>query len=157
MAADSCCRARAFCRKMQLCHENRAPVHLIAIALGMVVGVLVGFLGVGGGVVLVPVMVYLLHFDQHTAQGTSLLMQLPPLGIGALLVYWKRREVDLMAGILCALGFLLGGYFGSALAIGIASRQLRAYFAVFQMIAAVLLWRRKHKPAPATLGASDAP
>jgi len=131
-------------------------MHLIAIALGAFVGVLVGFMGVGGGVVLVPVMVYLLHIDQHVAQGTSLLMQLPPLGIGALLVYWKRREVDLIAGILCALGFFLGGYFGSLLAIGIASRQLRAYFAVFQMIAAVLLWRRKQKPAPAAVGVTDA-
>jgi uncharacterized membrane protein YfcA len=132
------------------------PLHLIAIALGAVVGVLVGFLGVGGGVVLIPVMVYLLHFSQHVAQGTSLLMQLPPLGIGALLVYWRRREVDLAAGILCALGFLLGGYFGSALAIGMASRPLRAYYAVFQMLAAVLLWRRKHKAAPAGAGTTDA-
>jgi uncharacterized membrane protein YfcA len=131
-------------------------MHLIAIVLGAFVGVFVGFMGVGGGVVLVPVMVYLLHIDQHVAQGTSLLMQLPPLGIGALLVYWKRREVDLIAGILCALGFFLGGYFGSLLAIGMASRQLRAYFAVFQMIAAVLLWRRKQKPAPAAAGATDA-
>jgi len=131
-------------------------LHWIAIALGAFVGVLVGFMGVGGGVVLVPLMVYVLHFDQHTAQGTSLLMQLPPLGIGALLVYWRRREVDLIAGILCAAGFLLGGYFGSALAIGIASRQLRAYFAIFQMIAAVLLWRRKHKHGAAQPEPTDA-
>jgi uncharacterized protein len=131
-------------------------MHLIAIALGAFVGVLVGFLGVGGGVVLIPVMVYLLHFDQHVAQGTSLLMQLPPLGIGALLVYWRRREVDVIAGLLCAVGFLLGGYFGSALAIGMASHPLRAYFALFQMIAAVLLWRRKHKPATPVAEVSDA-
>src|ERR1700690_567067 len=131
-------------------------LHLIAIALGAVVGVLVGFLGVGGGVVLIPMMVYVLHFDQHVAQGTSLLMQIPPLGIGALLVYWRRREVDLTAGILCALGFLLGGFFGSALAIGMASRQLRACFALFQMIAAVLLWRRKHKPATPPAEAANA-
>ena len=121
-------------------------MHLIAIALGAFVGVLVGFLGVGGGVVLVPVMVYVLHFDQHTAQGTSLLMQLPPLGLGALLVYWRRREVDLTAGVLC----------GSALAIGLASRPLRAYFAIFQMIAAVLMWRRKHKAASPALETTDA-
>jgi len=119
-------------------------MHFIAIILGGIIGILVGFLGVGGGVVLVPVMVYVLHFGQHTAQGTSLLMQLPPLGLGALLVYWKRKEVDVAAGILCALGILLGGYFGSALAIGIASRDLRGYFGLFQMLAAVLLWRKHH-------------
>jgi uncharacterized membrane protein YfcA len=131
-------------------------LHFIAIALGAFVGVLVGFMGVGGGVVLIPVMVYVLHFDQHVAQGTSLLMQIPPLGIGALLVYWRRREVDLIAGILCAVGFLLGGYFGSVLAIGMASRPLRAYFALFQMLAAALLWRRKHKPATPPAEAADA-
>jgi uncharacterized protein len=131
-------------------------LHLIAIALGALVGVLVGFMGVGGGVILVPVMVYVLHYNQHVAQGTSLLMQLPPLGIGALFVYWRRREVDLIAGILCALGFLLGGYFGSLLAIGMASRQLRAYFALFQMLAAVLLWRRKHNSVTAPTEATDA-
>ena len=119
-------------------------MHFIAVVLGGIIGILVGFLGVGGGVVLVPVMVYVLHFGQHTAQGTSLLMQLPPLGLGALLVYWKRKEVDLAAGILCALGILLGGYFGSALAIGIASRNLRGYFGLFEMLAAVLLWRKHH-------------
>lgn len=117
-------------------------MHFIAIVLGGIIGILVGFLGVGGGVVLVPVMVYVLHFGQHAAQGTSLLMQLPPLGLGALLVYWKRKEVDVAAGIMCALGILLGGYFGSALAIGIASRDLRGYFGLFEMVAAALLWRR---------------
>jgi|HubBroStandDraft_6_1064221.scaffolds.fasta_scaffold303541_2 uncharacterized membrane protein YfcA len=131
-------------------------MHLIAIVVGAFVGVLVGFMGVGGGVVLIPLMVYVLHFDQHVAQGTSLLMQIPPLGIGALLVYWRRREVDLFAGILCAVGFLLGGYFGSLLAIGMASRQLRACFALFQMFAAVLLWRRKHKPKSPPAEAADA-
>jgi len=119
-------------------------MHFIAVVIGGIIGILVGFLGVGGGVILVPVMVYVLHFGQHTAQGTSLLMQLPPLGLGALLVYWKRKEVDLAAGILCALGILLGGYFGSALAIGIASRNLRGYFGLFEMLAAVLLWRKHH-------------
>lgn len=119
-------------------------MHFIAILLGGIIGILVGFLGIGGGVVLVPVMVYVLHFGQHTAQGTSLLMQLPPLGLGALLVYWKRKEVDVAAGILCALGILLGGYFGSALAIGIESRNLRGYFGLFEMLAAILLWRRHH-------------
>jgi uncharacterized protein len=117
-------------------------MHFIAIVLGGIIGILVGFLGIGGGVVLVPAMVYVLHFGQHTAQGTSLLMQLPPLGLGALLVYWKRKEVDVAAGILCALGILLGGYFGSVLAIGTASRNLRGYFGLFEMLAAALLWQR---------------
>ena len=85
---------------------------LVVLVLGLVVGVLVGLLGIGGGVVLVPAMVYLLHYDQHLAQGTSLFILLPPIGLGALLQYWKNEQVDLRAGVYCAVGFLLGGYGG---------------------------------------------
>ncbi len=77
---------------------------LIVLLLGLAVGVLVGLLGIGGGVVLVPALVYLLHMDQHLAQGTSLFILLPPVGLGALREYWKQGQVDLRAGILCALG-----------------------------------------------------
>src|SRR5271165_372849 len=79
----------------------------VVLALGLLVGVLVGLLGIGGGVVLVPAMVYLLHYDQHLAQGTSLFILLPPLGLGALLQYWKNKQVDLRAGIYCTVGFFL--------------------------------------------------
>ncbi len=121
-------------------------MHLLALVLGLGVGVLVGFMGIGGGIVLVPALVYLMGMDQHLAQGTSLFMQLPPLGLGALLVYWRKHEVDLRAGILCACGFLLGGYFGSLVAISLPSRELRGLFGVFLMVAAVLLWRRSSQP-----------
>jgi uncharacterized membrane protein YfcA len=119
------------------------------VLLGLSVGVLVGLMGIGGGVVLVPAMVYLLKMDQHLAQGTSLLMQLPPLGLGALAIYWKKRQVDVRAGIACAAGFLLGGYFGSKVAIGMSSRNLRGAFGLFLMLAAYLLWRETRKPAEA--------
>jgi uncharacterized protein len=113
---------------------------LEVLLLGFGVGVLVGLLGIGGGVILVPAMVYLLHMDQHTAQGTSLFILLPPLGLGALIAYWKRGQVDLHAGILCALGMLTGGYLGSLIAIPLASRNLRGFFGCFLMLVAVLLW-----------------
>lgn len=110
------------------------------ILMGLAVGVLVGLMGIGGGVVLVPAMVYLLGMDQHMAQGTSLFLQLPPLGLGALLVYWRKKHVDLWAGTMCALGFLIGGYFGSRIAIGMDSRNLKGAFGVFILVAALLLW-----------------
>lgn len=116
------------------------------LLLGLVVGVVVGLMGIGGGVLLVPAMVYLRHMDQHLAQGTSLLMQLPPLGLGALYVYWRRREVDLWAGVGCAAGFLLGGYFGSLVAIGMSSQDLRGAFGLFMILAAILLWRQINRP-----------
>lgn len=112
------------------------------LVLGLAVGVLVGLLGIGGGVVLVPALVYLLHYDQHLAQGTSLFILLPPIGLGALRGYWENRQVDLRAGIICAFGFLLGGYAGGRLAVPMPSKYLQGIFGVFLMLSAVLLWAK---------------
>ncbi len=114
----------------------------IILLLGLSVGVLVGLLGIGGGVVLVPALVYLLHMDQHLAQGTSLFILLPPIGLGALREYWKQGQVDLNAGILCALGMLFGAYAGSLIALPILSRNLKGLFGCFLMLAGILLWRK---------------
>lgn len=65
---------------------------LLVLLLGIAVGVLVGLLGIGGGVVLVPALVYVLHLDQHLAQGTSLLILLPPVGLGALRILEARAS-----------------------------------------------------------------
>lgn len=118
----------------------------LVLALGLGVGVLVGLLGIGGGVVLVPALVYLLGMDQHVAQGTSLFILLPPLGIGALREYWKQGQVDLRAGILCAAGMLVGGYLGGRIAVPLDSRQLKGLFGGFLMTAALLLWRKSAVP-----------
>jgi uncharacterized membrane protein YfcA len=112
------------------------------LLLGLGVGVLVGLFGIGGGVVLVPAMVCVLGMDQHMAQGTSLFVLLPPLGLGALVAYWKCGQVDVRAGILCAMGMLAGGYLGSRIAIPLASRNLKGFFGCFLMLAALLLWRK---------------
>ena len=112
------------------------------ILLGLAVGILVGLMGIGGGIVLVPAMVYLLKLDQHMAQGTSLFLQLPPIGLGALYLYWKKGNVNLKAGLVCAVGFLLGGYLGSLVALKIPKEQLQGLFGVFLMVSAWLLWRQ---------------
>jgi uncharacterized protein len=122
---------------------------LTILALGLVVGVLVGLLGIGGGVVLVPAMVYLLGYDQHLAQGTSLFILLPPIGLGALREYWKNGQVDLRAGIYCAIGFLLGGYVGGIIAVPLPSSYLRGIFGCFLILSAILLWEKTRSAAPA--------
>ena len=122
----------------------------IVLILGLAVGVLVGLLGIGGGVVLVPAMIYLLHMDQHLAQGTSLLILLPPVGLGALREYWKQGQVDLRAGVLCALGMLVGGYAGGLIAVPLASRHLKGLFGCFLILAAFLLWRNPQPQNPLT-------
>jgi uncharacterized membrane protein YfcA len=128
-------------------------MNLIVILLGLGVGVLVGLLGIGGGVVLVPALVYLLRMDQHIAQGTSLLILLPPVGLGALREYWKQGQVDLRAGILCALGILVGGYVGGLIAVPIASRQLKGLFGCFLMLVAFLLLKKPQPQGLAEVGA----
>ena len=115
---------------------------LIILLLGFGVGVLVGLLGIGGGVVLVPAMVYLLHMDQHLAQGTSLFILLLPIGLGALREDWKQGQVDLHAGILCAAGMLLGAYGGSLIAVRMPSRSLQGIFGCFLALAGLLLTRK---------------
>lgn len=122
------------------------------VLLGLAVGVLVGLMGIGGGVMLVPALVHLMGMDQHLAQGTSLFLQLPPIGLGALILYWKKGHVDLRAGLACAAGFLVGGFFGGFVAVRIPSRELRAFFGLFLMLCAVLLWRRSH---PQEAGKAD--
>ena len=128
----------------------------LILVLGLGVGVLVGLLGIGGGVVLVPAMVYLLRYDQHLAQGTSLFILLPPIGLGALREYWKNGQVDLRAGIYCAAGFLLGGYGGGWIAVPLPSHYLQAIFGFFLMLSAVLLWRKTNPATPQASGSAGA-
>lgn len=129
------------------------PLETVAVisflTLGLGVGVVVGLMGVGGGIVLVPALVLLTGMSQHLAQGTSLLLQLPPIGIGALMIYWRKGNVDLRAGVVCAAGFLAGGYFGSYIAIQkFSSQDLRGMFGAFLMAASLLLFRQASKAAP---------
>jgi len=118
------------------------------LLLGLAAGILVGLMGIGGGTIVVPALVCLLGMSQHMAQGTSLFMQLLPVGLGALWVYWKAGEVDLRAGIVCAVGILVGGYAGGSIAVGIPARVLQALFGLFLMVSAALLWRQAAQPAP---------
>ena len=136
--------------------EYRAKITVILL-LGVAAGILVSLLGIGGGIVLVPAMVHVLHMDQHLAQGTSLLILLPPIGLGALRQYWKAGHVDLRAGIFCAVGMVFGAYLGGRIAVPLPTATLKGLFGGFLMFSAVLLWMKTKRPpgasvpAPATL------
>jgi uncharacterized membrane protein YfcA len=129
---------------------------LWVLLIGLCAGVLVGLLGIGGGVVLVPALVHLLHMDQHAAQGTSLFVLLPPIGLGALLEYRKRGDVDFKAGAICALGMLIGGYIGGRIAVPMSSSHLQQWFGGFLMLSAVLLWGKATDGPQAKNAASNA-
>jgi uncharacterized membrane protein YfcA len=151
-------RTNANCEEKDPPKRNHKTVMtLIVLIIGLCVGVLVGLLGIGGGVVLVPAMVYLLHMDQHMAQGTSLFILLFPLGLGALREYWKQGLVDLRAGILCALGMLVGGYLGGFIAVPMNSRHLKGLLGCFLMLSALLLWRKPQPPSGSTVSATEEP
>jgi uncharacterized protein len=120
---------------------------LLILGLGLAAGILVGLMGIGGGILLVPAMVYVLKMEQHTAQGTSLLILLPPVGLGALRAYWKHGQVDLRAGILCAVGMLVGAFCGSIVALPMAERHLQGIFGCFMIAAAILLWNKTRAQA----------
>ena len=110
---------------------------LIIILVGIAAGMLGGMVGVGGGLIIVPALVYFIGFSQKTAQGTSLGLILLPVGILAVLNYYKQGHVDFrVVGILAA-GFLLGSFFGSKIALSLPQDTVKKIFAVFMIIMAV--------------------
>jgi hypothetical protein len=87
---------------------------LAYLLLGLLVGMLSGIVGLGGGILIVPALVFLFRMSQHKAQGTSLAALLAPVGILAFWEYYKSGNVDLKAALLIAVGYALGGYFGGS-------------------------------------------
>lgn len=100
------------------------------LLVGLVVGVFSGFVGIGGGVLFIPALIWLLGMDQHKAQGTSLGALLAPVGIFAFWEYYRRGNADLRVALLLAAGFLVGGYFGAVGAQYIPEVWLRRIFAL---------------------------
>jgi hypothetical protein len=97
---------------------------------GLVVGLVSGVVGIGGGILFVPALVWLAGMDQHKAQGTSIGALLLPVGILAFLEYYRKGNADLRVALLLAAGFLVGGYFGAAGAQHIPELWLRRIFAL---------------------------
>ncbi len=116
---------------------------LWGLVVGILVGIFAGLVGVGGGIILIPILVYAFHMDQHRAQGTSLAMLLPPTGLLAFLKYYKAGHVDVKLGLLIAAGVFVGGYFGGEWAQGIPQGALRKVFAVLLAAVAVKMFFQK--------------
>jgi uncharacterized membrane protein YfcA len=101
---------------------------LILLVIGTITGVMAGMLGVGGGIVVIPALVMIMGLSQQTAQGTSLAMMLPPIGILAVYNYYKAGHVDFRFALLLAIAFIAGSYFGSKLAITIPQGLMKKIF-----------------------------
>lgn len=102
----------------------------ILLALGLAAGMLSGMVGIGGGIVIVPALVYFLGFSQHSAQGTVLFMFLLPIGILGVLNYWQSGFVDWRVAAIMAITFLVGSFIGSKTAIAIDQILLKRIFGV---------------------------
>jgi uncharacterized membrane protein YfcA len=110
---------------------------LILLLIGLMAGVLSGLVGVGGGLIIVPALIYFIGFSQHAAQGTSLGLLLLPAGILAVLQYYKQGDVDVKVVVILAIGFVVGGYYGSKLALSLPQDTVKKIFAVFMLIVAL--------------------
>ncbi len=110
---------------------------LIIIMVGLAAGMLSGLVGVGGGIIIVPSLVYFIGFSQKTAQGTSLGLILLPVGILAVMQYYKQGHIDFKIVGLLAIGFLAGSFFGSKIALSISQETLKKVFAMLMIAIAV--------------------
>jgi uncharacterized protein len=116
---------------------------LILLAIGLVAGYLSGLIGIGGGIIIVPVLVYLLAVDQKTAQGTTLFMFMIPIGFMGVYNYYKAGHVDFKTALIIAVTFVVGSYFGSKTAIAIDTKMVRQIFAVAIILIGIrMLWDR---------------
>lgn len=126
---------------------------LIVIAVGIAAGILGGLVGVGGGIIIVPALVYFLGFSQKTAQGTSLGLIMLPVGILGVMQYYKQGHVDFKVVGMLAIGFLIGSFFGSKISLGMSQETVKKTFAVLMIVIAVkMLFFDK---APKTTGSAS--
>jgi len=110
---------------------------LLYLLLGLAAGVLSGLVGIGGGIIIVPALVLFFGLSQHQAQGTTLALMVPPIGILAAWTYYKHGDVDLRIAALVAAGFFLGGLIGARFATGLSNTVLEKIFGVSLLLVAV--------------------
>jgi len=115
---------------------------LILIAIGLLGGFISGSLGVGGGIVIVPALVFIMGLTQHQAQGTSLAMMLAPIGILAAINYYKEGHINIWYALILMLVFIIGGYLGSLFAIKLPATSLKKIFGVLMLIVGLrmIIW-----------------
>lgn len=113
---------------------------IILLLIGLAAGIFSGVLGIGGGIVIIPLLVYFLGFSQHQAQGTSLGLLLPPVGALAVMNYYKAGFVDIKAALIMVITFLIGSYLSSLFAIQLSETIIKKIFAVFLLAYSIKLF-----------------
>ena len=114
-----------------------SPIVAAYLVLGVVVGAVSGMVGLGGGVFIVPALVFLFGMSQHQAQGTTLALMVPPIGIMAALAYYRQGYVNIQAAAWICAGFVLGSWFGAHFAVGLPEAALRRVFGAALLVMGV--------------------
>ena len=121
---------------------------LILLAIGLAAGMLSGLVGVGGGIIIVPALVFFLGFSQKMAQGTSLGILLLPIGILGVMQFYKQGYIDFKVVAIISFAFIFGSYFGSRIALVLSQETVKKIFACLMILIAVkMLFFDKPKAA----------
>lgn len=112
-------------------------VTLGCLFLGLSAGAVSGLIGIGGGVLITPALVYLFGFSQYSAQGTTLALLVPPIGLLGALTYYRQGYVDLKVAALVCTGFFVGGLFGAKFAVNMPELFLRRLFGTAMLLVAL--------------------
>ena len=120
-----------------MCYKKPNMAEALFIAVGLAAGILSGLVGIGGGILVVPALVFFFGFTQHQAQGTTLAMMVPPIGILAAWAYYSQGFVDVKAAALLCAGFLLGGWLGGKVAVTLSTPALTKVFGAVLLVVSI--------------------
>lgn len=116
---------------------------IIILIIGIFAGMFSGFIGIGGGLIVVPCLVYFLGMSQHNAQGTSLAMMLPPIGAIAVYNYYKVGEVDFKVAAILCISFIVGSFIGSKIALSLSPALIKKAFGILIILLGIkmVFWK----------------
>lgn len=112
---------------------------ILLISIGLLAGFLGGLVGVGGGIIIIPLLIMMLGLTQHQAQGTAIFTMLPPIGILAAINYYEKGLVNWEYASIIAITFIVGGYFGSKISLSLPPQVIRRTFGIVMLIGALKL------------------
>ena len=112
---------------------------IILALVGLFAGIISGFVGVGGGVIIVPALMYFLGYNQLQGQGVSLMVLAMPVGILAVINYYKAGNIQFLPAFIIAIGFVFGAYYGSKWALGMDIKKVKIAFGVLMLIMSIKL------------------
>ncbi|MBD2340790.1 sulfite exporter TauE/SafE family protein [Calothrix sp. FACHB-156] len=120
---------------------------VLCLILGLVAGMISGMTGIGGGIIILPALMFLLGFSQHLAQGTTLAVLVPPVDLLAAWTYYKQGDVDIKVATILCFGFILGSWLGAKIGISLPNEILNKAFALLLLLSAMRILFLSHPEA----------